>query len=294
MKQNLIWILFGVLFGAALLTFQSCSNSDDEIALSGQDYFSNKEIQDLKDWLNTQRDLDNGELDLSSFPEIKLEPIASNTDKQIIEEYFNRVLYLNDATINGIELNFSYDDLIEKVKNDDLVDENGKSLILSGIQLSKEVSISDEAIDLYYRDAIDDSIIDSRVACDCDNIYNAYITYLMMCQAYGNTWGHCNRASIYFSQYNACRNKENHCPNGFGYDGANCHSGIYIPSGYNGFIYGNGFYTQQNCNISTANNCCPNGFGYDGANCHYWGVYFPSDYEPFIYGNAFYVKPNCY
>jgi len=93
--------------------------------------------------------------------------------------------------------------------------------------------------------------------------------------------------------YWACKAKKPSCPNGFVYDGANCYSRLHFPAGYSGFIWGNGFYTKQNCAKSRANNCCPPGYIFDGANCHFFGLYFPSGWEPFIWNNAFYLKPKC-
>ena len=83
--------------------------------------------------------------------------------------------------------------------------------------------------------------------------------------------------------------KQRCCPPGYTFDGANCYSGVHYPSGYNGFIYNNTFYVQRNCGISTANNCCPPGFTFDGANC-YSGLSFPSNYNGFIYNNTFYTQ----
>ena len=83
------------------------------------------------------------------------------------------------------------------------------------------------------------------------------------------------------------------CPPGFVFDGLNCYSGVHYPSGYKGFIYGRGFYTEQNCSISTDNECCPQGFTYDGANCHFFGKYFPSGATAFIYNRTFYVETIC-
>lgn len=84
------------------------------------------------------------------------------------------------------------------------------------------------------------------------------------------------------------------CPEGFFFDGANCHSGLTFPNGFEGFIYGNGFYVQQNCDLIQTNDCCPDNFTYDGANC-YSGVHFPANqgWDPFVWNNAFYVHPHC-
>jgi len=75
------------------------------------------------------------------------------------------------------------------------------------------------------------------------------------------------------------------CPNGYTYDGENCYSGVHFPSGYEGFIWNNTFYTSSN------GTTCPNGFTYDGANCHS-GLYFPG-WEGFIWNNTFYLVPRC-
>lgn len=291
MKRLFIYLTVGLTLSLGSTLFQSCNEKDDALSLEQDNFYSIVEIEEIKDWLTSQRDLDNGKLELNRFPKLQFKPDLSSTDNQIIEEYFNGLLFLNDAIINGKELNYSYNFLIKKINEDGQIDEAGKNLLLSSIQLSREVFTSDVAIEFYNRG---NTTIELRDACGCNNIYATYVTYSIQCQAYGNYWGHCDWASYYYSQYIACLNQDIHCPAGFTYDGANCYSGVHFPSGYNGFIYGNGFYTQQNCSISTANNCCPGGFGYDGTNCHYWGLYFPSDYEPFIWNNTFYVKPNCY
>lgn len=81
------------------------------------------------------------------------------------------------------------------------------------------------------------------------------------------------------------------CPSGFSFDGANCWSGKSFPAGYNGFVLGNAFFVQPNCRISTANNCCPSGFTFDGANCHS-GIYYPTTYQAFVWNRTFYTRPD--
>ena len=202
----------------------------------------------------------------------------------------NGIMYLNDDIINGQDLDF--ENIRSLIKADEALDDNAKEFLYSSIQLSQEIFTSKEVIEEYSEKGNQSN--SSRAVCNCDNAYNSYITYYIQCQAYGNVWGHCTAANNAWNLYVSCLAQTNHCPTGFIFDSANCYSGIHFPSGYNGFIWGNGFYTQRNCSISTANNCCPNGYGFDGANCHYWGVYFPSDYQPFIWNNTFYVVSKCY
>ncbi len=269
--------------------FQSCSKNGNIDTIKEGGFYSETEIQNIKNWLSSQRNLENGELDLSEFPQPKFKPDLSNTDSEIIENYFNGLFFLDDATVNGTELNYSYDLLIEKVKEDERVDIAGKNLILSSIQLSKELFTSDVFVEFSKKV---NTGLSSRTPCNCENSYRTYVHYKLLCEVYGGS--HCFKARLYYNAYLNCLEKEIHCPPGFVYDGANCYSGVHFPEGYEGFIWGNGFYTKQNCKISTENDCCPGGFGFDGANCHYWGLYFPSDYEPFIWHNTFYVKPKCY
>jgi hypothetical protein len=203
-----------------------------------------------------------------------------------------------------------YETIISMINADNRLDKNGKILLLSAIQLHKEVYTAPEVIEL--SKTLNKSQVSLRNGCDCPVELALYILKQGECdraraadQATATpsnpypapsylTTLKCNEAQVYNLLYLSCKNKiPTVCPGGFSYDGANCYSGLHFPSGYNGFVWGNGFYTQQNCNISTSNNCCPAGFGYDGANCHFWGLYFPSNYEAFIWNNTFYVKPKC-
>lgn len=134
-----------------------------------------------------------------------------------------------------------------------------------------------------------DSLTTECDPCNCAGLYQNYLVLYNNCIVYGGSY--CTQAQQALSSYYSCLGKEPTCPPGFEFDGCNCYSGVHFPSGYNGFVFGNGFYVQQNCSISTANNCCPSGFTFDGANCNYVGLYFPPGYTGFVYGNAFYTTP---
>jgi len=280
MKKNRI--LVSILTLCCVMFLFSCSKEEMEVK-DGQIeevYFSKEDIANLEVWIKSQTV---GELDMSGFPELSFNVTeVSTSDPEVLNFYQNGIMYLTDDIRSGEHLDF--ESITEQILKDSRLDESGKVTLLSFIQLSSELFISD----LY-------STPNSRqeAACNCSGLYSTYVNYSIQCQAYGNYWGHCTAANNAYAAYLSCLSKVTTCPAGFSFDGANCYSGIIIPSGYNPFIYGNGFYTQRNCSISTANNCCPSGFGYDGANCHYWGLYFPSDYEPFIWGNSFYVVPKC-
>ncbi|TVQ44503.1 MAG: glycosyl hydrolase family protein [Saprospirales bacterium] len=77
----------------------------------------------------------------------------------------------------------------------------------------------------------------------------------------------------------------NCCPPESIFDGYNCNFGS-IPIGFEGFVFGNGFYVKPNCE-----KCCPDGANFDGANCYY-GIHFIEG-EGFIHNNSFYTKPDC-
>jgi len=120
-------------------------------------------------------------------------------------------------------------------------------------------------------------------------LYQQYLVLYSNCITYGGQA--CQLADDKYEEYLACLELVPQCPPGFEFDGCNCYSGVHFPEGYTGFVYNNGFYVEQNCNISTANDCCPKGFEFDGQNCHYNGLYFPDGYEGFVWNNAFYTKP---
>lgn len=266
----------------ALFCFQSCSKEDNnDFNNESPLLFSKKDILKIKNWIKNQQVEG---LKTDDFPKLSfnIQP-TKDTNLELIEFYQNGILYLNDDIISGESLNHDY--LKEQINMDDRLDKNGRLFLLSFIQLSSEIFTSKELINI--------SAIMQKAPCNCSSLYNTYINYSIQCQAYGNTWGHCTRASQYYQYWLNCKKKKTTCPSGFTFDSANCYSGVHFPSGYEAFIWSNGFYTKQNCSISTVNNCCPSGYGFDGANCHYWGLYFPSDYDPFIWGNAFYVKAKC-
>ncbi len=289
MKKHFSLPLVIALFVAGFLF--SCSQKDaiseveSEATIAA---FTQADIDAMTKWILDQRDNPGTELDESTFPELEFQAAPTNSDMEVVQFYHNGIMYANDDLINGIEADL--DHIAGLIEEDDRLDDAAKIYLYSVIQIVEEVTTTPELIEFY---AFKGANARTNDPCGCDNIYSAWVTYNLQCQAYGNYWGHCTLAANTWSNYIACTNLTVTCPSGFTFDGANCYSGVHFPSGYNGFIYGNGFYTQQNCSISTANNCCPPGYGYDGANCHYWGLYFPSDYEPFIYNRTFYVKHKC-
>jgi hypothetical protein len=226
------------------------------------------------------------------FPKLSLKLSQSSSDSALINFYQNGMMYINDDKINGKTNN--YEVISKMIREDERLDDNAKIFLLSSIQLSNEVLTTQEAIEFYDKNRTNGQL-STRDVCDCSSTYNAYAQARLQCQAYQGMWGHCQGTQDLLNLYESCIKKKNNCPNGFVFDGANCYSGVHFDSKkYKGFIWGNGFYTQRNCKVSTANNCCPPGFGFDGANCHYWGKYFPSDFEPFIWNNTFYVRSKCF
>lgn len=81
----------------------------------------------------------------------------------------------------------------------------------------------------------------------------------------------------------------NCCPAGSGFDGANCYFNVYVPEGYDPFIWNNSFYTHYG--PEGPGDCPPDAFD-NGAGC-YFNVGFPSEYEGFIWNNRFYTHENC-
>jgi len=105
--------------------------------------------------------------------------------------------------------------------------------------------------------------------CNCYPIYAEYRNANMACLINGTR---CDEVNYHWNRYQICTTQPPNCPSGFVYDGCNCHSEVYIPSGYQGFVWGNSLYVRQNCGISGSNNCCPTGYGFDGANCQKMAV----------------------
>jgi hypothetical protein len=264
------------------------TKEDNNVAKAPEVFFSKEDVSSIKTWIKGQSLVD-GKLTMDNFPRLSFSPVVSSSDSALVAFYLNGIMYVTDDIINGKKAD--YEIIINMINDDQRLDQNGKTLLKSNIQLHKEVYTSLEVIEFY--NSIIKKQVNLRGGCNCDAEWYAYNIEMNSCRYYGNQYGFCDRANIYLALWNNCKNKTPGCPGGFSYDGANCYSGVHFPSGYNGFVYGNGFYTQQNCNISTANDCCPPGFGYDGANCHYWGLYFPSNYEAFIWNNTFYLKPKC-
>lgn len=267
-----------------MLINTSCSKEEsltEEVTTLENSFFSKEDISKMKSWLAKQKV---GKQQIGEFPELDFSlDSTTHTDVALIRFYHNGIMYANDDILEGTLTDHKA--IENQIKEDIRIDANAKAYLLSFVQLSKEIFLKEEFLN--------QTEVLQKDACNCSSIYATYSQYNLQCQAYGNYWGHCDRAKEYYDLWQDCLDKNTVCPPGFTYDGANCYSAVHFPSGYQPFIYGNGFYTEQNCGISTANNCCPPGFGYDGANCHYWGLYFPSDYEPFIYGNSFYVKAKC-
>ena len=283
-------LTFSFLFSGLVFFNSSCTKEENSTSTTqSSEFYSQTEINDIVEFMSNQTDLVYGELDMTGFPKPDFTPPQSQTEQEILDYYFNGMMYLNDAEFTGKEMGYTFEDLKARINADSRIDQAGKTYLFSAIQISEQLFPQNK-----FKEEVNNNISfsDARGCKDCSGLYSTYQVYSTYCQL--GFPGYCSAAQNYYSQYIACLNSTIHCPNGFTYDGANCYSGVHFPSGYNGFIYGNGFYVQQNCGISTANNCCPNGFGYDGANCHYWGLYFPSSYEPFIYNNAFYVKAKCY
>lgn len=281
-----------ILLSSAFLV--SCS---EEITPNQQEsgevtYFSDGDIQSMKNWILSQSASNSGQIDDQNFPDLDFNAKPTGSDEKLISNYFNRIMFKTDHLINNNSDEFEA--VVNTIDSDERLDKAAKDLLKSAIQLSREVLASAEYRSFYQQVEQERLSKTSADPCNCDPIYQTYVNKYIQCQAYGNYWGHCDAAAYYYQQWLNCKAKTVHCPAGFTYDGANCYSGVVIPSGYEGFIWNYGFYVKRNCGISTANNCCPPQYGYDGANCHYWGLYFPSNYEPFIWDNKFYVKPKCY
>ena len=254
------------------------------------DFFSEADVQGMTTWIKQQRDLDEGVYDESTFPVLSYQVPESIVNPTLVNNYFNRLQFLNEDILG--EQNKNYEKIKEDVLADKALETSDRNLILSYIELSEEVLTSEEVV--AYSTSMNEENI-SREACDCEGIWANYVDHILYCNVYGNAFNHCTKRDQLYLEYLACRRKQNHCPPGFTFDGANCYSGLHFPQGYNGFIWDNGFYTQPNCAISTNNNCCPPGYYFDGANCHYSGIYYPSSsYDAFIWNNTFYVVPNCY
>jgi len=170
-------------------------------------------------------------------------------------------------------------------------------ILIAAISCSKNEEVNDLSNDSNYATELNEGATVERSSgcpdpCNCDAILSLYVSAHKDCRAFGEPY--CSQAEQLYEDYQECESKEVRCPPGFIFDSCNCHSQIYFPDGYTPFIWGNGFYVQQNCEISTANNCCPPGFTFDGANCHYFGTYFDSEiFTPFIWGNSFYTQPLC-
>ena len=76
------------------------------------------------------------------------------------------------------------------------------------------------------------------------------------------------------------------CPDGWEYDGANCHSGICVPDGSDPFIWNNGMYYHAG-----PGNSCNSGGWFDGANCYLGHI--PPGFDGFVWNNCFYTHANC-
>lgn len=251
-------------------------------------YFSKEDIVKIKSWMLNQKDFGLRGEQRKDFPKLDFKPRRPASDSARLQFYFNGILYTTSDIINGKKK--TYNRIINMINKDNVIGEAGKIYLLSTIQLCDQVYTSKEAIQ-FYQAASGSNL---RDICGCNDLFAIFQIYNNECQMNpysGNP--DCVAAIFYRDQYFSCLEKEPTCPYGFTFDGANCYSGIHFPAGYNGFVLGNGFYTQQNCSISTANDCCPPGFAFDGANCHYWELYFPSNYEAFILNNTFYVEPVC-
>jgi hypothetical protein len=293
-----------VLILALFLIFFACSKKDNvdttnAVSLTANNaselsFFTKEDISKMKLWLKNFKGTKDEYLKNAPFPKISFNVEPSSTEKSRLQYYQNGILYTRDNIQNGVKTDFNI--IITMINGDDSLDKNGKIFLLSLVQLTNELLLSKETIDFFKFQNTDDvnkPKLKVRSCGDCSNLSSTANTYWIQCQVYGNVWGHCDAYLYWYNQYLNCVNQQPICPSGFSYDGANCYSGVHFPPEYEGFVFGNGFYTTQNCSVSTANNCCPPGFGYDGANCHYWGLYFPPGYEAFIWNECFYVQPIC-
>lgn len=285
---------FSPMLFALLTAFLFCACDKQEATVSsisetGLNYFSTGDISSIKNWYLKQKDLRPGKIRWDDFPEVNFHPAPSSSDSARIRFYSNGIMYANDDAMHGKKAN--YNRIAEMVRQDKLLGKNGKIHLLSMIQLSMEVFASPEIIK-HFNNGVKTELRDNIC---CNGYLNASVIYEGYCRIFGGASGYCTLALFYEVLYYSCLEDDPtvQCPYGFEFDGANCYSGVHFPSGYTGFVLGNGFYTQQNCSISTANDCCPPGFAFDGANCHYWELYFPSEYEGFVLNNTFYVKPIC-
>lgn len=133
--------------------------------------------------------------------------------------------------------------------------------------------------------------------CDCLRIYSSYLSAVVSCKINPSV---CDLVNQLWLEFDNCKSIPPVCPEGFKFDGCNCYSGVFVPEGYNPFIWGadetdiKQFYVKQNCRISEENNCCPPGYKFDGANCLKTGINIPPDYPGgFIYNGTYYAVPNC-
>lgn len=286
MKTKLTILTSAVLL--AVFIFLAC-NKEARKDSTNLNYYSKSDIAIVKKWLLSNDPSKNEPL--GEMPNLSYYPKKIDADTPLMFAYLNKVMFHNDKIIEGTESN--YDKLILEVKQCKALGTNSKEIILSSIQMNQEI-ISDIDIKNHIIKANKGLVMRGDV-CGCDQIYKTYQLYYYYCSAYRNLFGpaYCNNAAYYWNLYLECKSMKPTCPNGFIFDGANCYSGLHFPKGYEGFIWGQGFYTKPNCNISRNNNCCPSGYIYDGANCHFYGLYFPKGWEPFMWNNAFYLKPKC-
>lgn len=289
MKSKFSLMLFALLLACL---FYACAKQETAVkpsAETGMKYFSDADISDLKNWFLSQKEVEPKKIRWDNFPDVKFNGEPSRSDSARLQFYKNGLLYANDDTRHGKKAD--YNRIVDMIIQDKQLDKNGKIYLLSLVQLFVEVYGAPEVVK--HLNTLEQKARLRTDPCNCSPYNILYLYNSAQCSYYGNIYGNCTQASAYLTLYYECTGQTPTCPYGFTFDGANCYSGVHFPSGYTGFALGNGFYTQQNCSISTANNCCPSGFAFDGANCHYWELYFPSEFEPFVLNNTFYVKPIC-
>jgi hypothetical protein len=275
----LLQSLFAIMTVYAIF---SCSQKEVDTPINSEQdihYYSKEDIVTIKSWLMEQT-----KSGVSvNFPQTTFKPpVSSASDSVQMTSYINAIRYMSDDIIDGKKADYAR--LIGMINKDELIDANGRIILLSMIQFSSQVIFSKEATEFYK--VAQKYKVELRGAC-CDNLTEERRVAALNCKAgFG-----CEELIRVDKELKACQNMTPTCPNGFVFDGANCWSKITFPSGYEGFVFGGGFYTKRNCKISTKNDCCPPGYLFDGANCHYYGTYFSDKYTPFIWNRTFYVKP---
>jgi len=127
----------------------SCSMNDKVLDLDQKDFYSEKEIQDILSWIDSQNDFNKPHLDFNSFPQLQFKLSPSSTDEKLIKGYLNGILRLNQEIINNNKTRDDYYLIAQIIEENDMIDKKGKEYLLSTIELSKKIYTSDIAINLY-------------------------------------------------------------------------------------------------------------------------------------------------